>query len=120
MRDGAGIGLIDVTRREPSSFTKGDVALLESFANQTVIAIENARLLSELQEKNESRTEAREQQTVTSEILAVISSSPTDVTPVFNAIVALSVLFGRQTRTFDAPRVPDVPPHHRCGHASPV
>src|SRR4029450_103133 len=68
-------------------FTDSQIALMETFADQAAIAIENARLLTELQAKNHSLTETLEQQTATAEILRVISASPTDEQPVFDAIV---------------------------------
>jgi GAF domain-containing protein len=80
------IGAIGVTRREPGGFTDDEIALLQTFADQAVIAIENVRLFTELQEKNRALTEALEQQTATSQILRVISSSPTDIGPVLDAV----------------------------------
>jgi GAF domain-containing protein len=95
VRDGVGIGAIQVLRREPRLFSERQVALLETFADQAVIAIENVRLFKELQQKNQDLTQAHaqvseslEQQTATSEILQVISRSPTDVQPVFDSLVA--------------------------------
>src|SRR5262245_21057787 len=97
-KDGVAIGAIMVRRSEARLFTDRQVALLETFADQAVIAIENVRLFTELQEKNRALTDAHaqvteslEQQTAMSEILRVISSSPTDVQPVFDAIVRSAV-----------------------------
>src|SRR5260370_19535629 len=81
------LGVILIYRHEVRPFTDGQVTLMETFADQAAIAIENARLLSELQTKNADLTVALEQQTATSEILRVISSSPTDEQPVFDTIV---------------------------------
>jgi GAF domain-containing protein/CheY-like chemotaxis protein/CHASE3 domain sensor protein len=91
LRAGELLGVIMIWRHEVRAFSANQIALLETFADQAAIAIENARLLNELQTKNADLTEALEQQTATSEILRVISSSPTNVQPVFDAIVASAV-----------------------------
>ncbi len=88
MRDGTAIGTIVVGRLESGSFADDQVALLKTFADQAVIAIENVRLFTELQSRNADLTEALEQQTATSDILSAISQSQTDVQPVFDTIVA--------------------------------
>jgi GAF domain-containing protein/CheY-like chemotaxis protein/anti-sigma regulatory factor (Ser/Thr protein kinase) len=81
------LGVILIYRHEVRPFTEGHIALMETFADQAAIAIENARLLTELQTKNADLSEALNQQTATSHILRVISGSHTDVQPVFDAIV---------------------------------
>src|SRR5512132_800017 len=85
------VGVVTLWRREVRPFTDRQVALVETFADQAVIAIENVRLFKEIETRNRDLTEALEQQTATSEILRVISSSPTDVQPVFDTIVRSAV-----------------------------
>jgi GAF domain-containing protein len=98
LHDDEAIGAIVISRAEDRPFSDRQIALLQTFADQAVIAIENVRLFTELQEKNRAVTEAHgqvtealEQQTATSDILRVISSSPTDLQPVFKAIMECAV-----------------------------
>src|SRR5262245_61095999 len=91
LREGVAIGTIALRRTEVRLFTDKQIALLRTFADQAVIAIENVRLVTELQTRNHDLTEALDRQTATSEILGVISSSPTEIQPVFDAIIRSAV-----------------------------
>ncbi len=111
LREGVPIGAILIRRAEVVPFTEKQVQLLQTFAAQAVIAIENVRLFQELERRNVDLSEALEQQTATAEILGVISSSPTDLAPVFDTILdkacalsesQLGAVFRLEGETFDA------------------
>ena len=91
LREGTPIGLINIRRTEVRPFSERQIKLLETFADQAVIAIENVRLFKELGVRNRDLTEALEQQTATSEILQVIAGSPTDIQPVLDTVIANAV-----------------------------
>jgi GAF domain-containing protein len=91
IRQDRAIGALMVMRSDPRPFTEADLAQLSSFASQAVIAIENTRLLNELRQRTDDLTESLEQQTATSEVLKVISSSAGELRPVFQSILTNAV-----------------------------
>jgi two-component system NtrC family sensor kinase len=88
LREGTPIGALTLTRSAVRPFTDKQIELLTTFADQAVIAIENVRLFDEVQARTQDLSEALEQQTATSDVLSIISSSPGELDSVFSAMLS--------------------------------
>jgi len=93
MREGRGVGVFALVSNRIGAFSQRQIDLVQTFADQAVIAIENVRLFDEVQAKTRDLTEALQQQTATGEVLKVIASSPTNVEPALEAIVKSACAF---------------------------
>jgi signal transduction histidine kinase len=98
MRDGEAIGAMVVRRKQVHPFTEKQLALLKTFADQSIIAINNVRLFEEVQERTRDLGEALEQQTATAEVLKVISRSVFNLDPVLQTLIDTAVRLGRGSR----------------------
>jgi GAF domain-containing protein len=94
LREGRVEGVFSLARTEPHSFTKRHIELVQTFADQAVIAIENVRLFDEVQARTRDLSEALQMQTATADVLKVISRSAFDLQTVFNTLVSSAVELG--------------------------
>jgi GAF domain-containing protein len=130
LHEGVAVGTIQLRRAEVNPFTDKQIALLETFAAQAVIAIENTRLLNELRQRTTDLTESLEQQTATSEVLRVISSSPGELKPVFEAMLTSAMRiceakFGHlllyDGESYHAAHLHNLPPgYHKIWEQGPI
>ena len=121
LRENELVGSINIFRQEASPFSDKQIGLVSNFAAQAVIAIENTRLLNELRQRTDDLSESLEQQTATSEVLGVISSSPGELAPVFNAMLEnatricgsnFGTLYLREGEAFRAVSMHGATPHY--------